>query len=347
MNGIKRNKNPNNPHLFTMKNSPFPLFLFFVFLFFFLGSDRVYAQDNKLTFTPHWIPQAQFAGYYVALDQGFYEEAGLDVDIKHIPADVSSFDVLKDGRADIVSSFLLDGLKQRAQGTPLVNFAQLSQHSALMMVTKKESGIDQISDLHNKKLAIWSSGFDDIPVAFMRENNYIIKLVRILSTINLFLMDGVDALTVMYYNEYDQIINSGIDEDELNKFFFSDYGFDIPEDGLYCLENTLTKRKEALKKFVQATLRGWEYAEQNKEVALDLVVKEMDKAHLPNNRAHQQWMLDKILELMSPGDKNVKKGHLLEQDFHRAWSVIQANLSSTRKIEKVNRQDFYKPLVDE
>lgn len=337
-----RHQNMNN----EMKNFPYHRFLFLTGLFFILASGLVHAQGNKLTFTPHWIPQAQFAGYYVALDQGFYNEAGLDVEINHIPADISSFDYLKDGRADIVSSFLLDGLKQRAQGTPLVNFAQLSQHSALMMVTKKESGIEQISDLHNKKLAIWSSGFDDIPVAFMRENNYNIELVRILSTINLFLMDGVDALTVMYYNEYDQVINSGINEDELNKFFFADYGFDIPEDGLYCLESTFNERKEEMKKFVHATLKGWEYAEQNKEVALDLVVEEMNKAHLPNNRAHQRWMLNRILELMSPGDKNIKKGHLLEQDFFRAWSVIKGNLSSNEKKQEVTRENFYKPLAD-
>jgi len=346
MNRLKRKQGKNNRQFLIMRNLPLTKIFFFAGLFLLQGSSLVHAQGNKLTFTPHWIPQAQFAGYYVALDQGFYEEAGLDVDIQHIPADISSFDYLKNGRADVVSSFLLDGIKQRAQGTPLVNFAQLSQHSALMMVTKKESGINKISDFHNKKLAIWSSGFDDIPVAFMRENNYDIELVRILSTINLFLVDGVDALTVMYYNEYDQVINSGINEDELNAFFFADYGFDIPEDGLYCLESTYTERKEDLRKFVNATLKGWEYASQNKEYAIDLVVTEMDKAHLPNNKAHQRWMLDKILELMSPGDKNVKKGHMLEQDFYRAWSIIRANLSSTNKKQEVKLEDFYKPLAD-
>ncbi len=304
------------------------------------------AQGEKITFTPHWIPQAQFAGYYAALDQGFYKNAGIDVEIIHLTANISSFEFLKNGQALVVSSFLMDAVKQRAAGIPLVNIAQFSQHSALMIVTKKESGIDEAKELNNKKLGIWSSGFDDIPLAFMREKKYNIELVRILNTINLFLMGGVDALTVMYYNEYDQIINSGVDEEELNTFFFSDYGFDIPEDGLYCLEETLHKKKEALQKFVTATMHGWRFAEQNREYTVDLVVEEMNKAHLPNNKAHQRWMLDKILELQKPGNKNVKRGHLLEQDYQRALKIFESSNSEYNK-EALLFENFYQPLLQE
>lgn len=321
-----------------------PTFVFFILVIF--CPLIIQAQTEKLTFSPHWIPQAQFAGYYVALDKGFYKEAGLDVQIIHPSASVSAFDYLINEKADIVSSFLMDGIKQRAKGVPLVNFAQLSQHSALMMVAKKSSGISQLKDLNNKRLGIWSSGFDDIPVAMMRENNYNIELVRILSTINLFLMDGLDAMTVMYYNEYDQIINSGINEDELNNFFFSEYGFDIPEDGLYCMESTFVRKKEVLRKFINATLKGWEYASENKDFTIDLVVQEMNKAHLPNNKAHQRWMLDKVLEMIAPGHKNVERGHLLEQDYIRALNILKAGLISDYKDSDLLLENFYKPLAD-
>ncbi|MCG6189046.1 ABC transporter substrate-binding protein [Maribellus maritimus] len=302
--------------------------------------------QEKITFIPQWLPQAQFAGYYAALDQGFYSEAGLELTIIHPLANISSFEYLKNGKADVVSAFLMDGIKQREKGTPLVNIAQLSQHSALMMVVKKESGINQIRDLHHKKLGIWSSGFDDIPLAFMNENNYEIKLIRILNTVNLFLMNGVDAQAVMYYNEYDQIINSGINEDELNTFFFADYGFDIPEDGLYCLEETLVNKREVLKKFISATFKGWDYVTRNKDYAIDLVVEEMNKAHLPNNTAHQRWMLDKILELMKPGKKNVKKGHLLEQDYYRALSVF-GSIKPDYCKQILHLENFHQPLLNE
>lgn len=314
----------------------------FVFLCFYLLIFSSFAQLKNLTFSPQWYPQAQFAGYYVALDKGFYKEFGLDVHIIHPSSTTSAFDYLRKGKADVISSFLLDGMKERAKGMPLVNVGQFSQHSALMMVTKKKSGLDKIRDLNNKRLGIWSSGFQDVPDAFRKQNNYNITFVPIMNTINLFLMDGVEALTVMYYNEYDQIINCGINEDELNTFFFKDYGFDIPEDGLYCTENIYKTRKTDLEKFLKATLKGWDYASKNKDYTIDLVVKEMNKAHLPNNKAHQSWMLEKVLEMIEPANKNVQKGELLENDFYKAIQIIRTNKDPNLKDLNMRYEDFCK-----
>jgi NitT/TauT family transport system substrate-binding protein len=314
-------------------------FVLLLLSFFIIPSK---AQLSKITFSPQWYPQAQFAGYYVALEKGFYKELGLDVRIIHPSSTTSAFDYLRKGQADLISSFLLDGIKERAKGLPLVNVGQFSQHSALMMVTKKKSGLDKIRDLNNKKLGIWSSGFQDVPDAFRKQNNYNITFVPIMNTINLFLMDGVEALTVMYYNEYDQIINSGINEDELNAFFFKDYGFDVPEDGLYCTEDLYKARKNDLAKFAKATLKGWDYASKNKEYTIDLVVKEMNKAHLPNNKAHQSWMLEKILEMIEPENKNVKKGELLDTDFYKALEIIKSNGDLNIRNLNMRYEDFCK-----
>ncbi|MDZ7776991.1 MAG: ABC transporter substrate-binding protein [Bacteroidales bacterium] len=304
------------------------------------------AQKPTLTFVPQWLPQAQFAGYYVALDKGFYQEAGLSLQLRHPRADVSAMELLKKGEADVISSFLLDGIKERVFGEPLVNIGQLTQHSSLMIVTKKKRGITKLEDLNGKKLAIWSSGFDMLPKALFREKGIDVEFVPILNTINLFLVDGVDAMTVMYYNEYDQIINSGINKEELNTFFFNDYkGFDIPEDGLYCLKETYQNRKEDLQKFVEATLRGWEYAREHKDYTIDLVVAEMNKAHLPNNEVHQRWMLDKMLEQIKSGDKEVKKGRLLEEDYYRALNIIKRETEDARQMEFPSLNEFYKPLA--
>lgn len=308
-------------------------------LLFLLTLQTWQVQSERLVFSPHWIPQAQFAGFYVALDQGFYRDAGLEVQIIHSSADVSSLDLLKSGKADVVSSFLMDAIKLRVNQTPLVNIAQLSQHSALMLVAKKKSGINKPEDLEGKKLGIWSSGFDDIPFAFLRDRKINMEIVRILNTVNLFLMDGVDVMTVMNYNEYNQIINCGINEDELTTFYFTDYGYDIPEDGLYCLESTYKTKKEALLKFVQATLKGWEYAAKNRDYTVNLVVAEMKKAHLPNNKAHQYWMLDRVLEQITPGKKQVNKGQLLHTDFLHALDIIKAN--SGGKDIKLTMEDFF------
>lgn len=301
--------------------------------------NTAYSQNEKLVFSPQWIPQAQFAGFYVALDQGFYNEVGLDVEIIHPSANISSLHLLNEGKADVVSSFLMDAMKLRANGLPLVNFAQLSQHSALMLVAKKSSGINALDDLQGKKLGIWSSGFDDIPFAFLREKKIEMEIVRIHSTINLFLMDAIDVMTVMNYNEYNQIINSGINEDELTTFYFADYGYDIPEDGLYCLASTWAAKKASLKKFAEATLKGWEYAANNKDYTINLVVEEMQKVHLPNNKPHQRWMLDRMLELITPTQKRVERGQLLRSDFLLTLELINLNLEG--KVKQLKMEDFF------
>lgn len=295
-----------------------------------------------LVFAPQWLPQAQFAGYYVAQDQGFYRDAGVEIEIIHPSASIQTTALLASGKADVISLFLVTAITARNKGLDMVNIAQLSQHSAIMIVAKKKSGINELSQLNGKKIGIWKSGFDELPKALIAQKNLKVEWVPVLSTVNLFLMDGIDAMTVMWYNEYHQIVLSGINEDELCPFFLSKYGFDIPEDGLYCLRSTLNTKREALQKFVEATLRGWEYAALNRSYALDVVEDRMNKAHIPSNRAHQAWMLDKMIELIDPDQKTVKKGQLLQQDYQKAISTLDA---AQPGLSHVSFGQFYIPLV--
>lgn len=299
-------------------------------------------QLPHLTFTPHWLPQAQFAGYYVALEKGFYKQEGIDVDIVHPSASVMATEKLVNNESDIISLFLITAIAVKSKGIDLVNISQLSQNSALLFVSKKEKGIDNLEKLNGKRIGIWESGFDEVPKALINSNNYSVTWVPILSSVNMFMIGGIDAMTVMWYNEYDQIINSGINPDELNTFFFSDYGYNIPEDGIYCLNKTYKNRKSDLEKFVRGTLRGWEYAKTHKEETLDLVLSLMKKEHIATNYAHQSWMLDKMLELIEPGTKNVEKGQLAEPDFHKTQNLLyQGNY-----IPKKNQfNEFYKPVL--
>lgn len=310
--------------------------------FLLLSSLLIQAQLPKLVFAPQWLPQAQFAGYYVALEKGFYREAGIDVEIIHPSANVQVTSMLASGKADVVSLFLITGLSYKNQGLDLINIGQISQHSSILFVTKKSRGISQLSQLNGKKIGVWKSGFDEVPKALMAEKNYQIEWIPILSTVNLFMMDGIDAMTVMSYNEYDQIINCGMNEDELNIFPVADYGFDVPEDGLYCLKATSKTKKEELKKFLEGTLKGWKYASENRGYAIDVVLKRMQLAHLPANRVHQEWMLDTILGLNVPGNKGVAPGELMEADFMKAVSIMK-NLNNTNSTYLFN--DFYHLLL--
>lgn len=300
------------------------------------------AQLPKLVFAPQWLPQAQFAGYYIAQEKGFYKEAGIDVKIVHPSANLQATSLLTSGKADVISLFLITALSVKNQGVDLVNIGQISQHSAILFVTKKSSGIEQLSQLDGKKIGIWKSGFDEVPKALVSEKKYQVDWIPILSTVNLFMMDGIDAMTVMSYNEYDQIINCGLNENELNTFPFAKYGFDVPEDGLYCLKSTYENKKPELKKFLQATLKGWEYAAGNKEYALEAVLKRMQLAHLPANRAHQEWMLNKVLELINPDNKGVARGELMESDFLKVADILSKRDGIKSKYLFT---DFYQSLL--
>jgi NitT/TauT family transport system substrate-binding protein len=313
-----------------------------IIIVIFLNSLLSQAQLSKLVFTPQWLPQAQFAGYYVALDKGFYTEAGIDVKIIHPTTGVTATEILASGKADLISLFLITAMSEKNRGLDIVNIGQTSQHSAILFVTKKTGGIEQLSQLNGKKIGIWKSGFDEVPKALMAEKKYSVEWIPILSTINLFMLGGIDAMTVMSYNEYDQIINSGLNENEVNTFPVADYGFDIPEDGLYCLRSAFENKKGDLKKFMEATLKGWDFAAQNRQYAVDVVINQMQLAHLPANRAHQEWMLNKVLDLMSAGTKQVTRGELLEKDFLKAANIL--NIGDKPAI-KFTFTDFYKPVL--
>ncbi len=308
------------------------------------GACVLQAEGRRLVFSPHWMPQAQFAGYYIALDQGYYAEAGLDVEIIHPTAAVNAQRFLEDGRADVISLFLVTGLKAASDGLPLVNFAQLSQQSAIMLVSKAESGIERLEDMEGKRLGVWMSGFQEVPQTMMQAHGVQVEWVPILSSVNLFLLGGIDVMTVMWYNEYNQLYFSGIDWDEMNTFFVGDYGFDIPEDGLYALHDTWEDRYDDLRAFTKATLRGWEYADLHREYAVELVVDLMRRHRVPSNRAHQRWMLDKVLQTQSLEGHDVGPTELHPDDFYDTLSIIQNHYGSDFSI---GYGDFFRPVIPE
>lgn len=294
------------------------------------------AQSNKITFSTHWLPQAQFAGYYVAEDQGFYSEMGIEVDIIHPSTSVNVIQFLERGEADVISLFLVTGLTNRFKGIDLVNIAQMSHNSALLFVSKKSSGISSLEDFEGKKIGIWRSGFEEVPKALIEEKKLNVSWVPILSTVNLFLLDGIDIMTVMWFNEYNQIYLSGLNPDELNTFFLSDYGFNIPEDGLYVLRSTLENKRDALQAFVEASLRGWQYAAANRDYTIDLVVNKMRATNIPSNKAHQKWMLDKVLEMMDEGGST----NLQKLDFIKARSIVKRYHEEAIEMPY---EDFFQP----
>jgi NitT/TauT family transport system substrate-binding protein len=255
--------------------------------------------SKKATFLPHWSPQAQFGGYFVAYEKGFYRDRGIDLEILRGGPDRRADEAVAKGRADFVTLFLTGGIALRAQGVKLVNIAQIVQRSALILVAKTSSGIREPRDLDGRTVYVWPA-FELQPRLFFRRHGLRVQTVPQAGSASLFLRGGVDAMSAMLYNEYHALLSSGLDPGELTVFSFSEQGLNFPEDGIYCLEETLRRDPELCRQFVLASLEGWRYAFAHPQEALDIVMKYVDQEHLPTNRAHQKWMLEQMRALILP-----------------------------------------------
>jgi len=280
---------------------------------------------KKATFIPQWVPQAQFAGYYVAFQQGIYRKHGIDLTIITGGPDRSSGEYLKDRKADFATLWLSSAIQMRDQGIPVVNLAQTMQRSALMLIAKKSRGILRPEDMNGKKAGLWGPIFQVQPKAFFKKYNLDVRVVRQSFSVNLFLRDGVDIASAMWYNEYHTILNAGLNADELATFFFHEYGLNFPEDGIYALEETYVKDPELCKAFVQASLEGWRYAFEHPKETLDTVMMNLQRAYIPATRVHQRWMFERMKDLMLPDDPNVIMGLLKPEDYLRVAGGLMEN----------------------
>ena len=279
----------------------------------------VQAQNElkKISFIPQWSPQAQFAGYYAAYEQGIYKKHGLDVTIILGGAHKTSSEILEKGEADIATMWLSTAIQKRSRKVMLVNIGQIIQRSSLMLIAKKSSGIKKPADLNGKKVGLWGGDFRIQPEAFFKKLNISVTVVPQSYSVNLFLRDGVQAASAMWYNEYHTILNAGINADELTTFFYSDYGLNFPEDGLYIMEDVLKKDPAAACAFVQASMEGWKYAFDHPEEAVNIVLKYMVAANVPANRVHQKWMLARMKDIIDPPGMDGPAGVLHENDYDR------------------------------
>jgi NitT/TauT family transport system substrate-binding protein len=288
-------------------------------------SQEVPAENpKKVAFIPQWVPQAQFAGYYVASEKGIYRRHGLNVTILPGGPDFPPSKLMQSGEADFGTMFLASALEQRANGVRLVNIAQIVQRSAFMLVAKKSSGIRTPTDLDGRKVGLWGSEFKVQATGLFQKFGVQVSSMPQRQSITLFLWDGVDAASAMWYNEYHTILNAGIDADELVAFFLRDYGFDIPEDGLYCLEETWLADPGSACSFVAASAEGWQYAFAHPEEAIDIVMRYIGKARIPNSRVHQRWMLNRMRDIISPADADIPLGMLQPSVYERAGRDLVA-----------------------
>jgi NitT/TauT family transport system substrate-binding protein len=269
-----------------MKKYHLICYLFFLFL-------SLTTKGQQIIFTPQWIPQSQFAGYYVALAKGFYKEAGVDVVIQHPSASNPAVKRLKEGSCNITTLQLLQAMVEIDKGTPLINILQTSQRNSLMIVSRTDS-IRTFKDLKGKKVGVWKAGFGELGYIIDSEQQLDIQWIPFVQGINLFIAGAIDATLGMSYNEYLQIRASGLGNKPTISFAESSY--DFPEDGVYVNASFYQRYPKQVKAFAEASKRGWEWVHQHSDEALEIVMQMVQAAKVPTNRILQKWMLEEILK---------------------------------------------------
>lgn len=252
----------------------------------------VYAQ--KITFSPQWTAQSQFAGYYAALENGYYAEAGLDVSIVHPTNSYSSMSMLKDGSSDIITSELIQAMAATDKEIKLVNLLQTTQHSTLVLISHDKE-IKQMSDLAGCRIGTWKVGFSEIPHIIDNEQNLGIEWIKFINPLNIYISGAIDATLGKSYNEQILFSMSGITPGSILRF--SELGYDYPEDGLYVSEEFFKKYPQQCRGFAEASRKGWQWVRNNRKEALDIVMRYVKAENIPTNIYIQKWMLENVLEM--------------------------------------------------
>ena len=303
--------------------------MMFAALFTFCGS-KAQAQDETIVFTPQWTAQAQFAGYYVAEAKGFYREAGVKVKIEHPSATQPAMSRLRKNECQATTLQLCQAMEIIDDGIPLVNILQTSMNNAMVIVSAR--GVDPLTQ-KGAKVGVWSVGFGQLAICMSIKDHLNYEWIRFAQNINLFLAGALDATLAMSYNEYYQLVQAGIEMTDKNVYRFRDHGYNVQEDGVYIPRDYYEKHRDQAKKFAEASRKGWEWAAEHPEEALDIVMQYVDAAHIATNRVMQRLMLNEVLNLQVDRESKKREFRLRPDMVQKASRLMVENRMLTREVK--------------
>src|SRR6266508_446874 len=285
-------------------------------------------QTAKVTLQLKWVTQAQFAGYYAALEKGFYADEGLDVTIKTGGPDIVPEQAVLGRQADFGIDWLDNLLATRDQGGQIVNIAQVFARSGMTELTWADSGIDSITSLKGKKVGVWLGGNEHKLFAALTKNGLDpqkdVEVVAQPFDMNLFLNNEVDAAAAMTYNELAQVLETANSDTgslytlhDLNVFKMSDLGTGALEDGIFVREDWIKDEanQDVTKRFLRASFKGWVYCRDH----ADECVQHVLDAGPTLGEGHQRGMMNEINALIWPNDLGV--GVMSSDDFDNTAKI--------------------------
>jgi NitT/TauT family transport system substrate-binding protein len=297
-----------------------------------------------------WFTQAQFAGYYAAVDQGFYAEQCLEVQILEGGVDIVPQTQLANGDADFAIAWVPKALQSREAGADIVNIAQVFQRSGTLQVSFKDKGITSPEDFAGKKIGNWGFGneyevFAAITKAGLDPASDV-ELVAQQFDMEALLAGDIDAAEAMTYNEYAQVleaINPATGElyqpSDFNVISYEEVGVGMLQDAIWASGTRLASDaayRDIAVRFVAGSLKGWVHCRDNVEACRDIVVA--SGSQLGNS--HQLWQMNEVNKLIWPAAKGV--GYIDQAALDRTVSIAQGtkNLDGATVLTKAPEGEY-------
>lgn len=286
--------------------------------------------QKKFIFTPQWTAQAQFAGYYVAKEKGFYKQAGLDVDIVHPSITQPAISRVRNNESQATTLGLCQALEVIDDGIPMVNILQTSMNTSLVLVSRKD--VDPLKQ-PGMKVGIWSTGFGQLAICMSIKEHLNYEWVRFASNVNLFVSGAIDATLAMSYNEYYQLAQAGVKLTERNVYRFSNHDYNVQEDGLYMTRAYYDEHRDEARRFAQASKKGWEWAVAHPDETLDIVMDYVRREHIGTNRVLQKLMLAEVLNLLVDRESKKREYRLRPDMVKKASQLMVENMMLKNEVK--------------
>ncbi|MCP3873103.1 MAG: ABC transporter substrate-binding protein [Desulfobacteraceae bacterium] len=292
------------------------IWLFFFLSLIFTGCQQQPEQEapiekspakQSVSFQLQWFTQSQFAGYYVALEKGWYLDEDIELTIYPGGPDVVPIDLVSAGTKDFGTTLLADLAVSIQKGKPAISLAQIQQNNGLRLLAKKSSNIKEPKDFINKKIGIWLGGWEVQFNALLAKKGISTNQINVISqgfSMTPFIEDHLDVASAMIYNEYHMVLASGIKKDELIIIDYADYELDFPGDVFFTSLKMYKENPDLCLRMLRASLKGWQYALKNPEEAVNIVLK-YDKSGV-QTKEHQLKMMNEISKLVK--SPNVRIG---------------------------------------
>lgn len=305
---------------------------------------------TKITLQLKWLPQCQFMGYFVAKEKGYYDEAGLDVELKAGGNGITPENVLQSGEADLAVTWVSSYLSYKAQDVPFIEVAQIFQKSALQLVSLKSSGITKASDLKGKKVGNWLSGNEyEVLALYNKEGFGDQEISQQDYTMDQLTKGEFDVASAMTYNELKLVLDAGYTMDDLNILDMNEEGVGMLEDCIIANEEWAKNNKEALVKFLKASFKGWKEACEDTDAAAEIVTKAAGDG---SSLEHQKYMASEVAKVVVPENfDSANIGYMdkdaLEQTLTYASEYMPKTEYdvSTLKIDDIYTTEYFEEAI--